>query len=88
MMVCGKEIFIGRAWIEEHKRLEFQHPINVPLRTMVLIEMPAMELRQLCLMKIATILKTTDDVATLELPTVLKNELSKMVLNKESSNML
>lgn len=84
MVVLGKEIFMARPWIEEHRRLEFKHPISIPLRTMVVIEMPALDLRQLCLLKLANILKT-EDVTTLEIPIVLKRELTQMIFNKETS---
>lgn len=85
MLVAGKEVFLARAWVEEHKRLEFKHPINVPLRTMVLIQMPAFKLRQLCLLKLANILKTKDDIIMLEIPVTLQRELIQMILNKEAS---
>jgi len=83
MVVAGKEVFIAKPWVEEHRRLKFKHPINIPLRTMVLIEMPAMDLRQLCLLKIAKILKSKDDVMSLEIPIILKKELIQMISNKE-----
>lgn len=83
MVVAGKEVFMPKPWIEEHRRLEFKHPINVPLRTMVLIQMPVLDLRQLCLLKIANILKTKDDVILLEIPVILQKELKQMILNKE-----
>jgi len=85
MVVAGREIFIATPWAEEHRRLEFKHPINVPLRTRVLIEMPAMDLRQLCLLKLAIILKNKDDIITLEIPTTLQKELIEMISNKETS---
>jgi len=85
MVVAGREIFIATPWVEEHRRLEFKHPINVPLRTRVLIEMPAMDLRQLCLLKLASILKNKDDIITLEIPTTLQKELIEMISNKETS---
>lgn len=88
MMVSGKEIFLARPWIEEHRRLEFQHPINVPLRTMVIIEMPVMDLRQLCLLKVVDSVETEDNVTALELPTVLKKELMQMISSKKSCKML
>ncbi|XP_060874498.1 protein Vhl isoform X3 [Metopolophium dirhodum] len=85
MVVAGREIFIATPWADEHRRLEFKHPINVPLRTRVLIEMPAMDLRQLCLLKLANILKNKDDIITLEIPTTLQKELIEMISNKETS---
>jgi len=85
MIVAGKEVFIAKPWVEEHKRLKFKHPINVPLRTVVLIEMPALDLRQLCLLKLAKILKSKDYVTSLELPVILQKELIQMILNKEAN---
>lgn len=85
MVVAGKKIFMARPWVEEHRRLEFKHPINVPLRTMVLINTPALELQQLCLLKLANILKTKDDIILLEIPVTLQKELIQMILNKEAS---
>jgi len=85
MVVDAKEVFIAKSWIEEHRRLEFNHPINIPLRTLVSIEMPLLDLRQLCLLKLATILKSKDDVTSLEIPVVLQKELIQMVSNKEIS---
>lgn len=84
MVVAGKDVFMARPWIEEHRRLEFRHPINVPLRTMILIEMPALDLRQLCLLKLANILRTKEDIVMLEIPVVLQKELIQMILNKET----
>jgi len=85
MVVAGRDVFIATPWIEEHRRLEFKHPINIPLRTRVLIEMPAMDLRQLCLLKLASILNNKDDINMLEIPTTLKQELIEMISNKEVS---
>jgi len=85
MVVAGREVFIATPWTEEHRRLEFKHPINVPLRTRVLIEMPVMDLRQLCLLKLASLLKNKDDIIMLEIPTTLQKELMEMVSNKEAS---
>jgi len=85
MVVSGKEVFIATPWVEEHRRLEFKHPINVPLRTRVLIEMPVMDLRQLCLLKLASILKNKDDINMLEIPKILQKELIQMISNKEAS---
>jgi len=84
MVVAGKEIFMARSWIEEHKRLEFIHPFNVPLRTIILIEMPALDLQQLCLLKLANLLKTKDDIILLEIPKIFKKELIQMISNKET----
>lgn len=84
MVVAGREVFIATPWVEEHRRLEFKHPINVPLRTKVLIQMPAMDLRQLCLLKLACVLKTKDDITMLEIPMTLKKELIEMISNKEA----
>lgn len=84
MVVAGKEVFLARPWVEEHRRLEFEHSIYMPLRTMILIEMPLFDLRQLCLLKLANILKNKEDINTLEIPRVLQNELVQMVSNKES----
>ncbi|XP_025194778.1 protein Vhl isoform X2 [Melanaphis sacchari] len=86
MVVAGREVFIATPWIEEHRRLEFKHPITVPLRTMVLIEMPAMDLRQLCLLKLAQLLKTKDDIIMLEIPKTLQEELIEMISNKGDSS--
>lgn len=83
MVVEGKEVYLPKPWIEEFKRLNFKHPINVPLRTFILIHMPVMDLRQLCLLKIANLLKTKDDVMSLEIPAILQKELKQMILNKE-----
>lgn len=85
MVVGGKKVFLAKPWIEEHRRLEFNHPINVPLRTIVSIEMPSLGLRQLCLLKLAKILKSKDDVISLEIPVILKKELIQMISNKEMS---
>lgn len=85
MVVAGKNVFMARPWIEEHRRLEFKHPINVPLRTMVLIDTPVLELRQLCLLKLVNILQTKDDIIMLEIPVTLQKELIQMILNKEAS---
>ncbi|XP_050533479.1 von Hippel-Lindau tumor suppressor homolog [Daktulosphaira vitifoliae] len=87
MVVNGKEVFMARPWLEEHKRLKFSHPINVPLRTMVLIEMPVIELRQLCLLNLAKILTHEDEVKTLEIPIILQRELVQMICNKEECKM-
>lgn len=85
MTVAGKEVFLARPWFEEHRRLEFRHPINVPLRTMISIEMPALDLRQLCLLNIAKIFKSKDDINQLEIPVTLQRELIQMIVNKISS---
>lgn len=83
MVVAGKEIFMARPWIEEHKRLKFNHPVNVPLRTKVMIEMPVMDLRQLCLLKLTNMLKTKNNLIELELPKILLKELAQMISNKD-----
>jgi len=85
MVVAGREVFIATPWTEEHRRLEFKHPMNVPLRTRVLIEMPALELRQLCLLKLAIILKNKDDIIALEIPTTLQKELIEIMSNKDTN---
>lgn len=85
MVVAGREVFTATPWAEEHRRLAFKHPINVPLRTRVLIEMPAMDLRLLCLLKLAGILKNKDDITMLEIPKTLQKELIAMLSNKEAS---
>lgn len=85
MVVSGEEKFMARPWVEEHTRLKFQHPINIPLRTMVLIEMPVLDLQLLCLLNLAYKLKTKDDITMLNLPMVIKKELTQMILNKEAS---
>lgn len=85
MVVAGREVFIATPWVEEHKRLEFKHPINVPLRTRVIIEMTVLDLRQLCLLKLSYILKTKEDIMTLEIPKTLQNELIEMISNIETS---
>lgn len=84
MLVDGKEVFLARAWVAEHRRLKFKHPINMPLRTMVLINIPAFDLREICLLKLANILENKDDINTLEIPRTLQEELIQMVSNKES----
>lgn len=83
MVVEGKEVYLPKPWIEEFKRLNFEHPINVPLRTFILIQMPVLDLRQLCLLKIANILKTKDDIMSLEIPAILQKELKQMISNKD-----
>lgn len=83
MVVAGNKVFTARSWIEEYKRLDFRHPVNVPLRTIVPIEMPALELRQQCLLTLANILKTKDDVIMLEIPVTLQKELIQMMNNKK-----
>jgi len=85
MVVGGKEVFSATPWAEEHRRLTFKHPIDVPLRTLVLVEMPAMDLRTLCLLKLACILKTKKDIEMLEIPKTLQKELVEMISNKEAT---
>ncbi|CAH1736466.1 protein Vhl [Aphis gossypii] len=85
MVVAGREVFVATPWVEEHKRLEFKHPINVPLRTRVIIEMTVLDLRQLCLLKLSYLLKTKEDIMTLEIPKTLQNELIEMISNIETS---
>lgn len=82
MLVCGEKTFLAKAWVDEHKRLGFEHPINIPLRTLVSIEMPVLDLRLLSLICIADRLKNEEDVTLLEIPKSLENELSEMVSNK------
>lgn len=85
MVVGGKKVFMARAWITEYKRLGFKHPIEVPLRTMIVIRMPAFDLRQLCLLKLANNLKTKEDIMSLEIPKILQNDLIQMISNKAAS---
>lgn len=88
MVVAGNKVFTARSWIEEYKRLDFKHPVNVPLRTIVLIEMPVLELRQQCLLTLANILKTKDDIIMLEIPATLQKELIQMMKNKEKIKLI
>ncbi|XP_050428780.1 protein Vhl [Adelges cooleyi] len=84
MVANGQEVFMAIPWVEEHRRLAFDHPISIPLRTMVIIKMPgAMELRLLCLLKLVNIIKAKEDIRTLELPVILTKELIQMIVNKE-----
>lgn len=83
MVVAGNEVFIPKPWIIERYRLTFNHPIDIPLRTLVVIESPTLELRQLCLFRLLNILKTKDDVIKLEIPVSLQKELIQMISIKE-----
>lgn len=83
MVVSGKEVFMAKPWETECYRLAFSHPIHIPLRTLVIIEVPVLELRQLCLLQLINTLKTKDDVSKLEIPATLQKELICMISIKE-----
>lgn len=81
MVVEGKKKYFPKPWVVESNRPK--HSIGRLYRTIVIIQMPMLDLKQLSLMKIASLLKTTDDVMLLEIPNKFKEELKIMVLNKE-----
>lgn len=85
MVVDGKKVFMAKAWINEYGRLGFKHPIEVPLRTMIIIQMPVLDLRQLCLLKLAKKLKRKEAIMALEIPRILQKELLQMISNKAAS---
>lgn len=83
MVVGGKDVFTAKSWVDEHRRLEFKHPINVPLRTLVLIQMPVIDLRLVCLLKVAYRLNNKEDALTLEIPTTLQKEIFDIIVKKK-----
>lgn len=85
MVVGGEKVFMAKSWITEYRRLGFKHPIEVPLRTMIVIQMPVLDLRQLCLLQLASTLTTNKDIMALEIPRTLQKELIQMIANKATA---